>query len=497
MEGVYRARLKGKLGETAASFLSSLEEDRRIFEEDIDGTEAHGIMLHEQGVLTRGDLTSILRALEHIRLQWREGKLALDANVEDVHEYIEGRVIDAIGMEIGGKMHSGRSRNDQVAVDTRMRLRGEVNQVSEHLVDLIDALLEKASHHVELPVLLYTHTQHAQTGTFAHYLLSYVDRLFRDLQRLRGCYDRINRNPLGACAIGGTSIPIDRQRTTSLLGFDGVVENSLDAVSSRDFALETVAALAILMAGLSRMAEDLILWSTAEFNYIELADAYASVSSVMPQKKNPGPLELTRGRTGKVFGALTQLLTTVKGLPSGYNRDLQETKPPLWVSLDTAKAALAVLTGVISTLKVNEERMTQAAKESYAFAVDLAERLVVAGALSFREAHTIVGKLIREMADSGEKPERLRGEKLERIAMVTLGKKVSISEGVVNSAVDVNQRMALRKSQGSPHPSEVKKTLKARGELIRTARRRLQGKITVLKRARKDLMATVQQYFST
>jgi argininosuccinate lyase len=497
VEGVYRARLKGKLDETAASFLSSLEEDRRIFEEDIDGTEAHDIMLHEQGVLTRGDLTSILRALEHIRLQWREGKLALDARVEDVHEYIEGRVIDAIGMEIGGKMHSGRSRNDQVALDTRMRLRVEVNQVSDHLLGLIDALHDEASHRVELPVLLYTHTQHAQTGTFAHYLLAYVDRLLRDLQRLRGCYDRINRNPLGACAIGGTSIPINRQRTTSLLGFDGVVENSLDAVSSRDYALETVAALAILMAGLSRIAEDLILWSTTEYNYIELDDAFASVSSVMPQKKNPGPIELTRGRTGKVFGALIQLLTTVKGLPSGYNRDLQEAKPPLWVSLDTAKAALAVLTGIVSTLKVNDARMIQAARESYAFAVDLAERLVVEGALSFREAHSVVGRLIREMADSGEKPEQLSGEKVEKVAMATLGKKVSISEDVVRSAVDVNQRIALRNSQGSPHPSEVKKTLEVRGEQIRTARHRLRGQKSVLNRARKDLMATVQHYLST
>ncbi|MEM3004855.1 MAG: argininosuccinate lyase [Candidatus Bathyarchaeia archaeon] len=322
--GVYRSRLAGRPDEYAAKFMSSIEDDVRILLDDILGTMAHDIMLCEKKIISQQDLKEILTALEELRTLWIQNKIKLDPSFEDVHEYVEDYVIEKVGLQVGGKLHTGRSRNDQVALDQRMALRRELNDLRMRLLDLIMVLLEAAAENYDSPMVGYTHTQHAQITSFGHYLLAYVDVLFRDLDRIRECYARIDRSPLGACALAGSSLPLDRWRTAQLLGFTSIVENSIDAVSSRDFAVETLACLSILMSDLSRVSEDLILWSSSEFGYVEVDDAYASTSSVMPQKKNPCTLELIRGKAGRVYGELVNSLTIVKGLMTGYNRDLQE-----------------------------------------------------------------------------------------------------------------------------------------------------------------------------
>jgi len=393
---LFRSRLARKFDDRTARFHTSVVEDLRIFEDDIDGTEAHDIMLHEQGIIPLEALRLILSALEEIRGEWRRGEVEVGAEFEDIHEYVETRVIEKIGIESGGMIHTGRSRNDQVVVDIRLRVREDLLEAAGGVLELVGASLDQAERHVETPMMLYTHGQHAQVGTFAHYLTAYVDALLRDFRRLMECYARVNMNPLGAGPVGGTSIGIDRRRTTDLLGFYGIVENSIDATSGRDWAVEVAAVCAIAMSDLSRQAADLLEWSTAEFGYVELADEYASSSSIMPQKKNPSTLELIRGKTSEVYGSLTELLTMVKGVPTGYYQDLQQTKIALWRCLDTTRTSLEVMTGVISTLKVNEAKMRERVEGSLVAAVDLAEMMVTEAGLSFREAHRLVAALVRE-----------------------------------------------------------------------------------------------------
>jgi len=491
---VYRARLKDEAEEKASRFTTSIREDERIFEEDIYGTEAHDIMLHEQSIISKEELKKILAALEKLRLRKQKGKISLDPKYEDIHEFVESYIIGEAGLEIGGKLHTGRSRNDQVALDIRMRLRADLNEISGSLLSLIETLLRRAEEHKKTPMVLYTHTQHAQIGSLSHYLLAYTDIFLRDCQRLSDCYCRVNLNPLGAGPVGGISIPVDRERTTSLLGFEGVVENTIDATSSRDFMLEPASTLAILMSGLSRMAEDLILWSSAEFGYVEIDDRYASISSIMPQKKNPTVLELIRGKTGKVYGDLVSLLTMVKGLPTGYSSDLQETKPPLWDSLDAAKGSLEVLNGVVATMKVNEERLAEASSESYAFAVDLAEHLAAKTGLSFREAHMVVGNLVREMISAGIRPKDLKPKAVEAAAEKTLGKKVAVDVTLLKGVTDTEKVLKGRKPIGSPSPKETERMLKARRETLKEHQTKLADRMERLRQAKKRLAETVKKY---
>lgn len=494
MDNIYRSRLTGKAEEKASRFRTSVIDDERIFEEDIDGTEAHDIMLYEQGVITKEDLKKILSALEKLRLEKRRGRVELDPKYEDIHELIEGYVIREIGLEVGGKIHTGRSRNDQVVLDIRMRLRSDFNNVSGLILSLIQTLLARAEEYKGSPMLLYTHTQHAQVGSFSHYLIAYVDVLFRDLQRLQDCYDRINLSPLGAGPIGGTSIAINRDKTAFLLGFDGILENSVDAVSSRDFMLEAASVLAILMSGISRMAEDLVLWSSSEFGYIELDDRYTSGSSIMPQKKNPDILELIRGKTGKVYGNLMSLMTMVKGLTTGYSTDLQETKPPLWDSIDTVNSSLEVLSGIIRTLMVNTGRIMCVLSESYAFAVDMAEHLTEKTDLSFREAHMVVGNLVREMLSRGMKPKDLKPKTVETLAEKVLGKKIVVDDTLVRVAIDPEMILKARKSVGSPSKIEVERMLKTRSEVLKEYETRVATREAQLNQSKNRLRETVKNY---
>jgi argininosuccinate lyase len=345
-------------------------------------------------------------------------------------------------------------------------------------------------------MMLYTHGQHAQIGTFAHYLTAYSDTLLRDNQRLMECFGRVNRNPLGAGPVGGTSINIDRQRTTELLGFDGLVENSIDATSGRDWALEAASVCAILMSSLSRAAADLIQWSTTEFSYVELADEYSSSSSIMPQKKNPSTLELIRGKTGEVYGTLMELLTMVKGLPSGYYQDLQGTKPPLWRCFDTVKTCLEVMAGIFSTIKVREERMKEMARRSLTVAVDLAENLVEKAGLSFREAYKLVAALVNELMMEGARLQDLKPDVLAEISLKVLGKHVEVDEELIKGVTDPESSLQRRRSTGSPQPSEVERMLIERRRSLEKYYAVLESRKSAVAEAKTLLMETVERYLS-
>jgi argininosuccinate lyase len=494
--GLYRSRLVEQADMKAGRFMSSLKDDIEILLEDIYGTEAHDIMLCEQGIISRDDLRQILTALEKIRREAEQGILKVEGEYEDVHEFLEDHVIKEAGVEAGGKLHTARSRNDQVALDIRLKTRAGLNEVSQKLIELVQTFLRKAEETLDIPIILYTHTQHAQIGCFAHYLLAQADILLRDLERLDSCYRRVNRSPLGACAIGGTRFPIDRYRTASLLGFDGLVENSIDAVSSRDFAIETLACLAILMINMSRIAEDLILWSTSEFGYVELADEFASTSSIMPQKKNPCTLELIRGKTGLVAASLSNLIISMKGLPTGYNRDFQEMKPPLWTVLRTVKDSLEILSGVVSTLKINRERWIEAIRNSYAVAVDLAEALT-AKSLPFRQSHRVVGRLVREVINRQMRMSDIKSEMVAQIAEQVISQKVDLTENELLLILDPLLSLKARQSIGSPSPSEVVRMLQERRRNIEEYAGIVASRITRLEEAKDKLRRIVQEYIST
>src|ERR671922_1249760 len=395
---MYRSRPNNKLEDDALRFLSSIDDDKSILYYDVIGSQAHSIMLHEMGHITSSELKKILSALEEAK---KNPAKVQTEGYEDIHEALETFVITRSGMDAGGKMHTARSRNDQVLLDIRMKIRDDINEICAALASLVYGLIERAKESKQVPMLMYTHLQQAQIGTFSHFLLSYAYALMRDMERLYLVYHRINQSPLGACAIGGSSIAIDRKRTAMLLGFDSIIKNSIDATSSRDAFLEYASTLAILTSTLGRIAEDFIIWSTTEFGYIELAEPYSSTSSAMPQKKNPDPLELTRAKAAIVTSNLVSMLGIVKALPSGYSRDLQDIKPPLLgasaITLDTIK----IMDGVVRSLQINKERMRQAASISYAIALDLAEQLVMQKKIPFRTAHRIVGALVSKAANKG------------------------------------------------------------------------------------------------
>lgn len=491
---IFRERLAREFDERTARFHTSIVEDLRIFEEDIDGTEAHDIMLHERGVIPHDALKLILRALEEVRGEWRRGEVKIGVEFEDIHEYIEKRVIDKVGVHIGGMLHTGRSRNDQVAVDMRMRARREILETADAALQLVEALLRRAEEHVETLMMLYTHGQHAQVGTFSHYLLAYADALIRDYQRLMDCYKRVNMNPLGAGPVGGTSIDIDRHRTTELLGFDSIAENSIDATSSRDWAIEASAACSILMSDLSRMAADLTEWSTREFGYVELADEYSSSSSIMPQKKNPSTLELIRGKSGEVFATLFELLTMVKGVQSGYYQDLQGTKPPLWRCFDSTRTSLEVMTGIISTLKVNAERMAEAVRGSFTYAVDLAEGLISEAGISFRESYRLVAALVREALERGISLSDLEPGDLAEASERVLGRRIEVGRDFLRGATDPKGSLSRRRSLGSPNPKEVSRMIKERRMKLEELRQISAERRGKLEDAERLLRETVASY---
>jgi len=388
---MYRSRLGTDLSDITLDYVSSINDDSEIVMYDIIGSQAHVLMLYENKVISKKDLKKILTALESLKNE----KFDIKSGSEDIHELIESLVIKKAGMISGGKIHTARSRNDQVVLDMRMKIRDDINTICLCLVDTIEAFVSLAKNHQKTIMPLYTHLQQAQAGLFSHYLLAHADVLFRDLDRLNAAYVRVNQSTLGAGPVGGTSIPIDRHSTAKMLGFQGLVENSLDATSTRDFVAEYVSTVAILMTNLSKISEDFIIWSTSEFSFIELADEFTSPSSVMPQKKNPDILELTRGKTAEVIGNLTSILATIKGLASGYGRDLQQIKSCIWSTSKNGIGTLVILKSMLLTLRVNTKRMRKITESSNLVALDIAEKLVQKG-IPFRKTHKIVGMLVQK-----------------------------------------------------------------------------------------------------
>ncbi|MDZ4185097.1 MAG: argininosuccinate lyase [Desulfuromonadales bacterium] len=386
-------------------FTASINFDQRMYRYDIQGSIAHCRMLAKQAIITAAEAQTIIAGLESILADIEAGNFEFKVSLEDIHMNIEARLTERIG-PVGGKLHTARSRNDQVALDVRLYLRDEVAAVLSYLDQLQESLLGQAEANLDTIMPGFTHLQTAQPILFSHHMLAYYEMFKRDASRFADCGERLNFLPLGAGALAGTTFPIDREYVAGLLGFSGVTRNSLDSVSDRDFAIEFCAASSILMMHLSRLSEELILWSTADFNFIELTDAFCTGSSIMPQKKNPDVPELVRGKTGRVYGNLLSLLTLMKSLPLAYNKDMQEDKEPLFDTIDTVKGSLKIFAEMIALMKVKAAPMRQAAGRGYSTATDVADYCVRKG-LPFRQAHEVVGKTVRYCIETNKEIDEL------------------------------------------------------------------------------------------
>ncbi len=473
---MYRSRLGKNLGKVTLDYVSSLNDDMEIALYDILGSQAHTIMLYENKIITKKEIKKILKGLENLKKEKFEKK----SSSEDIHELIESLIIKRIGIDAGGKMHTARSRNDQVALDIRMKIRDDINIVCQCLLDTIKSLVLLAKKHQETIIPLYTHLQQAQVGLFSHYLLSYADALFRDLDRLYVTYGRVNENPLGAGPIGGTSIPIDRQSTGKMLGLKGIVENSIDATTTRDSMVEYISAVAILMTNLSRISKDFSIWSTSEFSFLELSDEFTSPSSVMPQKKNPDILEITRGKTSQVIGSLTSMLSTIQGLPSGYSRDLQQINPSIWSASKIVISALLIMESMLKTVVVNKKNMKKAAEDGYIIALDLAEKLVHHD-IPFRKSHQIIGRLVKFAHKSGKPISKLNESEVKKVIK---GKEVSLKLLMeLIQSTTITSSLHDRKSQGSSGISEQKRMIKDRMGKINAYQRGIKTEVIKYKLA--------------
>lgn len=458
---MYRDRLGGRLGDEALEYVSSAGADSEMARYDVLGSKAHALMLHDAGVLSGAEAGGILRALGGLSPEELEGG-------EDVHEAVEAAVVSET--EAGLKMHTGRSRNDQVALDMRLKLRDDTNAICARIADAAEAMVSVAKAHRRTVMPLYTHMQQAQAGTLSHYLLAQADALLRDLERFEGSYARLNKSPLGAGPVGGTAVPVDRDATARMLGFDGLVENSIDATSSRDFAAEHVWCVAAMMAGLSRVAEDVVLWSSSEFGFVELADELASPSSVMPQKKNPDVMEITRGKAAAALGALAGALAGAKGLASGYGRDLQEIKPAAFAASRTALGALSVVRTAVLTMSVNEARMRESLESGYALALDVADGLVADG-VPFRTAHGLVGRLVRAAHRDGVRLDELEEGDIEACVGGSGAGAGRVAELLASATPEGSLR--ARSSRGSSGFAEQDRMVRQRAGAVARARARI------------------------
>ncbi len=446
---LWNGRFSKNTAEELADYGESVSYDQRLYAHDIRGSCAHVTMLARQGILSESDADQILDTLEGVRQDIEGGNLPLKRELEDIHMNIEAAVTDRLG-EVGGRMHTGRSRNDQIATDERLFLRDEIDRIQEALSAFQKALCTQASDNRTAIMPGFTHLQHAQPILFAHHLLAYVEMVKRDRERLDDCRRRMNRCPLGAGALAGSTLPLDREFVAAELGFDTVLQNSLDAVGDRDYLIELLSALAITAMHLSRLAEDVILWCSQEFSFVEPDDAYSTGSSLMPQKKNPDVAELTRGKTGRVYGALMGLLTVMKGLPLTYNRDLQEDKEGVFDALDTVLAMVRTMTGMMSTLAIDAERMREAAADPALMATDLAEWLVRKG-VPFRDAHHQVGRFVADC--------KRRNIRLDEATLEQMRESIPQAEDECLALFSPERSVAARNITGGTAPAQVERQL--------------------------------------
>ncbi len=456
MEKMWAGRFQKALDKKADDFNSSIRFDCRMYEQDIRGSIAHATMLVRQGILPKEDLEQIIDGLTGILEDIRSGALPIDENAEDIHMFIEGELTKRIG-DAGKRLHTARSRNDQVAVDIRLYLRDKAAEVVALIKGLIEAVVDKAEENVEVIAPGYTHLQRAQPISFGHHLMAYAMMLLRDVGRIEDASARMNVSPLGSCALAGTTYPTDRAFTAKALGFDGVMQNSIDGVSDRDFCVELTSAFAILMMHLSRFAEEVILWQSWEFKFIEIDDSYTTGSSIMPQKKNPDMAELVRGKTGRVYGDLMGILTVLKGLPLAYNKDMQEDKEGVFDALDTVIACLEVFTPMIATMKVNGESTYRAAQKGFINATDLADYLTKKG-MPFRSAYKIVGQIVAACIE--------RDLVLDSYPLAEYKQYSELFEEDLYAEISLETCVNKRLSEGGASPASVKKQIAwVRGQL--------------------------------
>ena len=442
---LWGARFGKELNSQVQDFNSSIRFDQTFYQEDIAGSIAHVTMLGKQKIIAPADAEKIKQELEKIRQEIQAGKLKIDENAEDIHMFIETELTARLG-DIGKKLHTARSRNDQVALDLKLYLRNQIAEIQGKIISLVEALCEKAEENLETVMPGYTHMQRAQPITFAHHLMAYTEMFLRDNERLQDCDKRMNILPLGSCALAGTTYPIDRELVAELLGFDGVTQNSLDGVSDRDYVIELASDLSLVMMHLSRLSEEIILWASWEFKFIELDDAFSTGSSIMPQKKNPDITELIRGKTGRVYGDLTTLLTLMKGLPLAYNKDMQEDKEAIFDAIATVKACIDTFIPMLETMKVLPENMKEAAQKGFINATDCADYLVKKGK-PFRDAYKITGQLVAYCIENKKVLETLTLDKYQEAD--------PLFEADIYEAISLDTCVKKRKVIGGPAPEMV------------------------------------------
>ncbi|MBR4723458.1 MAG: argininosuccinate lyase [Clostridia bacterium] len=450
MAKMWAGRTDGVTNKLADDFNSSISFDSRMFRQDIEGSMAHAAMLGATGIIEKQEAEQIIDALCDILEDIKSRKLAISNDAEDIHMFIEEVLTARIG-DVGKKLHTARSRNDQVALDFRLYLRDETDIIAEKLKGLAGIITEKAEEYKTCVMPGYTHLQRAQPITFAHHLLAYSMMLLRDLERLSGCKKRMNISPIGSCALAGTTYKTDRRFEAEKLGFADICQNSIDGVSDRDFAVEFLSCIALIMMHLSRFSEEIILWSSWEFKFVELSDSFTTGSSIMPQKKNPDMAELVRGKTGRVYGDLMALLTTLKGLPLAYNKDMQEDKECVFDASDTVKACLDVFSGMLSEMTANTENMANAAKTGFINATDLADYIVGKG-LPFRTAYKISGEIVAYCIKNGFV--------LENLPLEIYKKYGDFFESDVFSAIDLDNCVKRRISEGGTGINSVENQIK-------------------------------------
>ena len=450
MAKMWAGRFSKEIDETVNAFNSSIAFDARMYRQDIQGSIAHATMLGDCGIITKEDSSTIIKGLKEILADLESGALKLDPTAEDIHMFIEAELTKRYGA-VGKRLHTSRSRNDQVALDLRLYLRDEIAEIRTLVHRLAVVLVQLAEQHTETVMPGYTHLQRAQPVTFAHHLMAYVQMLLRDLGRLDDTNKRMNVCPLGSGALAGTTYPINREQTAALLGFDAPMANSLDGVSDRDYCIELANAISIIMMHLSRFSEEIILWCSWEFKFIELDDAYATGSSIMPQKKNPDITELIRGKTARVYGDLNTLLTMMKGLPLAYNKDMQEDKEAIFDAVDTVKLCIGTCIPMVETMRVCTENMRAAAAKGFINATDCADYLVKKG-MPFRDAYKISGTLVARCIQEGKTLETLPLESFQELSPL-------FTEDVY-TAISLETCVRGRVSQGGPSPKAVAEQLR-------------------------------------
>ncbi len=457
-------RFDGQMTDDAAKFSTSINDDKRLFYADIKCNRAHTTMLMEEGIIPEDSAKKILKALDQLE---KEGINALDmsSKFEDIHMSLEDYVTNLVGPE-AGFMHTAKSRNDQVCTDIRLTLKDEIQNTILKIKSFIATIVEMAKENTHTLFIAYTHLQHAQPTTFAHHLMAYANELRRDCERLMDTYKRVDINPLGSAALTTTGFPINRERTTELLGFSKTMDNSIDGVSSRDFAAEAVFDYAMLSTTLGKIADEIVIWSSYEFRMIECSNQYSSTSSIMPQKKNPDIAELSRGKSTIAYGELMTILAMIKGIPHSYNRDLQEVTPHLWNAIDNTNEILGIVHGMLSTITINKERTEELAGANFATATELADVMVRNKNLPFRTAHKIVGRIVSDAVADGINTNKINNDYVNKVSMDVMGEPIDLGEDLVRQALDPLKNVKSRTVKGGCAPIAVEESIKIMEEFL-------------------------------